>query len=399
MKILKSIFLFTFLAMITFSSCTKENEGEGTTIVEPEIEVTESTSNVLVGEVTGRSDGEGLDLGCFIIETPFQLNVNGEIITIETEEDLENIFEDFEESDSIYIDFVYPFEITYSDGETAIINNGEELGEAFASCVPDGGWGEDQFPAYLICDINSCYQLVYPISFTDLDGNNFTVTSEDEFIELISENPNLFFTFPLTLIDEDGVEVSAENSDDLFTLLGDCESNTFPDDTLLYDFDFSLGSVACYDLAFPITVQIINSDGSVSEQSVQDEDEFTSLFLEGNLIGFGYPLTLINEDGIETTVNNDEEYSEAIYACGNVFGEDIAIYLTFLTLPENPEGACYEITYPLTFNNGVEVNDMEAAFEQITTLAELTFPIEVTQNGIAVVLESLEDMIELIEGC
>ena len=400
MKILKSLFLLTFLAMITFSSCTKENKGE-TTETDPEVEVTETTSNALVGEVTGRSEGEGLDLGCFAIETPFQLSVNGENVTIESEEDLEAVIIDLEEDPEINIDFVYPLNITYTDGEAGIVNNGEELGEAFASCIPDAGWGENNFPAFLINDQNSCYQLVYPVNLNDFDGNTYSAESEDDFITLVSENQTLSFTFPINLINEEGEEVSADNTDNLFGLLADCNTGVYQGDSTDIGSDFGIGSIACFEVVFPATALVIDINGNVTEQDVADENALSSLFLEGNFIGFGFPLTLVDDEGVQITVNNEEELNAALQLCGfdieGPEGDEIA--LIFFIINENPDFDCYQINYPVTLDNDVEVNNVESALEQLSMGAGIAFPITVTQDGETVTIADLEALKALVFGC
>ncbi len=407
MKILKSLFLLTFLAMITFSSCTKENKGE-TTQTDPEVEVTATTTNALVGEVTGRSDGEGLELACFEIDTPFQLNINGENVTIESEEDLEAALTGLEEDPNTSVDFVYPINITYSDGETSVINNGEDLGEAFASCIPDTGWeedptGEDVFPAFLIGELNSCYQLAYPVALTDFDNNTYSADTEDEFIELLTENPELLFTFPINLIDEEGETVSADNIDGLFELLTECNTGVYEGDTTGTGFDcgFGIGSIGCYSVVFPATALVIDVDGNITEQTVADENALSALLIEGNFAGFGYPLTLADDEGTEVTVNSEDELYTALEACGFDFegpeGDEIAFL--FFIINENPDFDCYQINYPVTLDNDVEVNNVESALEQLSTGAGIAFPITVTQDGETVTIADLEALEVLVFGC
>ena len=58
---------------------------------------------------------KGLELGCFSIDTPFSLDVIGDIIEINTFEDLENAFQLDSSDVAINIDFVYPLNITNED--------------------------------------------------------------------------------------------------------------------------------------------------------------------------------------------------------------------------------------------------------------------------------------------
>lgn len=62
----------------------------------------------------------------------------------------------------------FPVEIITADGETATINNAEELEEAYEDC--SGGRGYDR---------DYCFELVLPVSYTMPDGSIITVEDEE----------------------------------------------------------------------------------------------------------------------------------------------------------------------------------------------------------------------------
>jgi len=74
----------------------------------------------------------------------------------------------------------------------------EELAELFAECLPDGGWEEGDFPAYLINFETSCYTLQYPIDLQDVNGDVITAENEAEFTGAISEE--IYFLTNMSLV-------------------------------------------------------------------------------------------------------------------------------------------------------------------------------------------------------
>lgn len=394
------------MASLFITSCTKEDIANEEIDPIEETEVEQLTDNPLVDDIEARSTGDGAELACFVIDYPFSLSVDGEISEIDSEEDLEAVFADLTGQE--IVDFVYPFDITYEDGTTESIADAEALGEAFATCIPDHGWdpgsgGQDDcgFPAYLITQDEGCYDLVYPITLVDSDtGATTEVSNDEEFIAAITNTELiLLFQFPLTLVDEDGVESTATDADGLFQLLVDCEYEGGGSvDTVI-----SVGGdIACYDIEFPFTVSLV--DGS--EVEVADNDELLSLMLEGNVVSFVYPITLLDEEGETITVNSDEDLMEAFIDCG-YGGTPLDIALPFLLSGDNAANdgfGCYDIIYPLTVVDDNETIELQSLDEAInitmeSPLAELQFPVSVTNSdGEVVTIESLEELFSTLEN-
>jgi len=393
--------------MVIFSivSCTKENIEEPE-VIDPIIEVpiTETSNNPLVAQVSSTSD-DVLDLGCFVIEMPFDLTVDGVVSTIENASDFEAALTNAgEEAD---IDFVYPIDIIYEDGEMATILSGEELGEAFSVCIPDDGWNdiEGGFPAYVINEENSCYNLVYPITLTDLDGEETVVADEAAFIDALANNPLLFFTFPLTLTNEDGEEVTAADDEELLTLFFECEGTHPPCDSV----SFGFGTIGCYEVVFPINVLVVDVDGNTSTVTLESEDDFNSALLNGNVIGFDFPLTLTDLEGNEVVINSEEEFEAALSACYGIGGEPNILTLGLLANDTSIDGTCYEIQFPVSFSNedGSVVVVASSAQEALESIlfnqldVAPVYPISVVMaaNGTTVTVENDEDLLDLIDAC
>lgn len=414
--------------MFTFTSCTEDPISTNEEIEIP-TEVEEDHYNPLLDNIENRDDLEGgLELGCFSIDTPFSLDIDGTIVEISSYEDLENAFDIDAEDPVINVDFVYPLAITYEDGTTDELADGEALGEAFAMCIPDEGWEEPDttinfdgtFPAFLISELNSCYELVYPVSLQDWDGNTYTANDEDELIDLLATEEALEFVLPLSLEGEDGVS-TANDVDELFDLLLDCQDQPWDgednEDDEEYDCPLDLGGIACYDVTFPLTLSTI--DGG--EITVNDYEELANAMLNGNVDNFVYPVTLVNvETGEETTVNDEEEFGAAIEACWE--GEDnggdnggdwedptgFGNAIFFILASDDFDGDCYSINYPISVTTleGTEVtfdsvDDVNEALNSGENLPEnLVYPVSVTNSDDEeVTLESDEDFFGLLEDC
>jgi len=404
---MKNSKILLLLVMIIFSlvSCTKENIEEPE-IIDPiiEIPITETSNNPLVAQVSSSSD-DFLDLGCFAIEMPFDLTIDGEVSTIGSVEDFEDALTNAGETADI--DFVYPIDITYEDGETASIASGEELGAAFSVCVPDDGWNdiEGGFPAYVINEENSCYTLLYPLTLTDLEGVETVVEDEATFIDALANNPLLFFTFPLILVTEDGEEVMAQDDEELLNLFFDCEGTHPPCDSVAFGF----GTIACYDVVFPINVLVVDVDGNTSMVTLESEDDFNSTLLTGNVVGFDFPITVTDLEGTEVVINSEEEFETAISDCFGFGGEPDILTLGFLANETSLDGNCYAIQFPVSFtspNGGliiVAANAQEALDAVISNQFNLVpvYPVSIIAAGTSntITLENEEDLVDLLDSC
>ncbi len=395
------ILMYISLVLLSIVSCTKENIEEPE-VIDPIIELVETSHNALVAQVN--TDG-GLDLGCFSIDLPFDLTVDGIVSTIGSIEDFEAALTDAGETAEI--DFIYPIDITYEDGETAVVADGMELGEAFSVCIPDTGWIDGGFPAYVINVENSCYTQVYPVTLTDLEGNSVVVEDETAFIEALANNDILFFEFPLTLLDENGEEVTAENDEELFELFFECEGTHPPCDSIPY----TGGGFACYSLGFPLGVIQIDADGNETTVILEDEDDLNNNLLNGNIIGFAYPLTLIDEEGNEVVVNSEEEMEAAFFECGGFGGPSDPSAILLLSGDVASGGACYDIQYPVNYMLPDETetetaSNLEEFSDAIFSntggfIIQLEFPVDVvlaTDNS-TLTLNNLDELLSLLEEC
>lgn len=400
MKLIKNIFFPLVLLLLMFTACERENiDNSGQTEVDP----SEISTNPLIGRTT-TSSGVGLDLDCFVINYSFSF-VDSEGIEHEvtSDEDLETLFSD---EALIIVDFVYPLNVT-QDGVESSVEDGEALAELFTSCVPDGGWEDGEFPAYVISLENSCLEHIYPLTLNDTEGNEVVVNNEDEYEEAILEEP-LVFVFPLTLLDnESGEEIVVNDIDELFDALFAC--NGFELGDSVWNWETGFEYIGCYMVEFPITVIV---DGE--EVIVENHEEFCELMIQGDIVDFAYPLNLTDVEGNTIVVNNAEELEAALEACGWIVigGEEGFLELLILqsgAVSQDEGGAgCYEIQFPIsvTLTDGTtlefnSMDDIDSIWNMPEEIELVNYPVTVTLNedGSEVEIGNLEENIEILENC
>ena len=394
------LFLFSILAMLlAFSSCEKEEISQVDDVI-PEVPTETQITNPLVYKMEIGGATDGLDLGCFSVDFPFDLVADGTTYTINSEEDFDAVFM----SEVEYVDFVYPLNITYNvDGTTASIADGEALGEAFASCINDEGWGEDLFPAFLISEESSCYEMVYPVNLVDFDGDISTANDEDEFIDLISSYDDiLFFQFPINLTDEEGNNVTANDIDELFELLFACDDGVSNPDGGNPDND------DCWDLTYPFSM--VDQDGNVYD--INSHEDLCSAALYGLELEYVFPLTLTNGDGEELVVNNAEDLEAAWADCwggSGEFGLDVFGFILSSDIFGFGD-ECYSIVYPLEYINSEteetgSIDDAAAAEAYVNGYPEffdeVVLPVTVIEleTGNEVTFDDVEAYFDFLYNC
>ena len=96
-------FLFGLL-LTSFFACERENMDTTEITEEPDEPEIVEEPNALLNRMNGDEDSESLELGCFELVLPIELEtLDGEVISINDEQDF---FEVIESNDSLIIDFV-----------------------------------------------------------------------------------------------------------------------------------------------------------------------------------------------------------------------------------------------------------------------------------------------------
>ncbi len=388
------------MLLFLFTSCEKENIDTIDITTEP-TEASTRTINNLIGNVSASTVANGLELGCITINYSFDVVLtDNTVVTVSSDADLEEYL-DPNPSDSIFIaDFVYPLEVVDADGNTVTAVDAEALGVLFGACVPDEGWVNEGFPAFIINLDEYCIALQYPVTVVDQDDNETTVNSEGEFADALASNQFLVFVFPLDVIDADGVTTTIENDEALFNAMLDCEQFNNPCDSIVT----GGGDIACYTLQFPVTV--ILTDSSIV--TVNNENGFFDLLLNGDISGFTFPLSLISFDGELIVVNNEIELQEALEDCG-----DIPININdtdVFSLISGTLQGCFSINYPMNIlladGSEVEITSEQELFDAMSggpanTSISISYPVSVTliEGGQTIEISELTELIDILANC
>ncbi len=400
MNLYRLSFLFLLSFTLIFTSCEKDNLEE---VIEVKETITPNpgdvaTANPLMSR--GLTTTTGLDLDCFTVNFPFTLvDPDGNQYPVNDQTDLDALGQD---SIYIYCDFVYPINVTYEDGTTGVINDINELSQAFANCLPNG-W-TDLFPAYAIGFDNSCYELVFPLTLVNDNGDSTTVTNLTEFNAAIADEPQ-YFVFPFDLQDEDGIQITVNDIDELLqALVSSC--GDFPVDTGIINWDTGLEYIYCYTVAFPLDVVLV--DGTVV--TVNDHMELCDLMLMGQFAGYAFPLTLTAPDGTVIVVNNQAELDAAANDCpgmgggGNIGSLELLFQLWIFSTDLSD---CYTMNFPIELiqfdGTSIMVNDateLENEMNSNPNVVEVTLPLFVTlTDGTILSINDQTDFDNLLISC
>ena len=349
-KFLKFFTLLVF-ASVLLVSCNKEEDLQPQT-QDPVVEnpVTENpTEGPVQGEaVDPPSDNDSGQInalvaatdteGCYEIAFPITfVYEDGSTVIANTEADLEEIFN---EEDPANLPWQIGFPVNLTDpetGETVVADDEEALITYFMECEDfnGGGNGGGGNGGENPCDsldfgfgTFGCYDLVFPISFVLEDGSIVTADDEDALGDIFFNNGPADFSYPVNLEDEDGQAQVANNEEELFELLEECEDFNGGGnggggewgDTVV--FPLTLMSIGinepgapqnCYAYVYPVSV--VNGDGETTTAN-NDEEMLNAVFSSNGTVDFVYPISLTsNENGETLTANNDEEAIALVEAC------------------------------------------------------------------------------------
>ncbi len=238
-SILRVFTLLAFISTFMITSCRTE---ELVSIQGPPDQVLEANSTVatLIQRMVindGSNDNIIDNSNCFNVQFPITVFVNGLEITVNSEndfDDIEAVFDEFDDDiDTLQIQF--PITIILTDFSEVVINTSSELNAQSSACN-----GENESD-----DDIECIDFEYPIKASIFNTNNEVIASvtlnNDKdlygFIDAIDKNDIINIDFPITVILFDGTEIVINNLDELErtieTYQNDCDEdddNDFNDD-------------------------------------------------------------------------------------------------------------------------------------------------------------------------
>ncbi|MGK0363819.1 MAG: hypothetical protein ACI85O_000872 [Saprospiraceae bacterium] len=445
----KFLKLFTLLifASALLVSCNKDEDVQPLTqtpVTETPEETATTPSTDNSGQINAMVAATETE-GCYEIAFPITfVYEDGTTVTADTEADLEDIFSEDAEN--------FPWEIGFpvsledpETGETVTAANEEELFAYFMECegFDDGEWDDEDGPwdDENPCDsidfgfgTFGCYDLVFPVSFVLEDGSIVTAEDEDALGDIFLNNGPADFSYPINLEDEDDVAYVANNEEELFALLEDCDDFDGGgnggggewDETVVLPLTFMSinggepgAPQNCYSYVYPVTVT--NDDGETTTAN-NDEEMLNAAFSSNGSINFVYPVSVTdNETGETLTANDEDEAWELIEACGDFDGggnggggeweETVVFPLTFMSINGGEPGVpqnCYSYIFPVSVTNddgeittaNTEEELLNAIFGNDQSI-DFVYPVSVTDNETGETLTANDDdeAWELVEAC
>jgi len=413
MILLKNPRILLFFLIVLITACTKENLDE-IVVEDPDYQPETVEVNSLILALRSNTP-TGLDLGCVTIEFPFDLLLeSGSTITITSEDDFDAASNQ-DPSDPV-VDFVFPLNVSYNDGNPTQVANINELGNLFGSCIPTDGWddahnsnGTFTIPAFLFEEL--CFDLVYPVDVEDADENAYTANNETELIDLIATTTNLSFILPITVVDDEGTQTTIESVAGFYDLYYACDGVSHPgtENGTVIDLSDLEGTDCNFEtLSIQFPYEVETEDGELI--TVQDENQEAALILSGVYYTVKYPFSLVDENGGVTTINNEAEFIQLILPCIIDIGDpadpcevtDAHVLLFFnglniLTVNKYP----YDINFPVTLivdgapvvvNSGDEYLPAVGGSPFNVKPAEIVYPVTVTQFGRDIVLNNDDEV-------
>ena len=228
------LILLAFFALLSFTAC----QNEETEITGPTEQETIVPSSALAGLMSSTTANFGayddvLDgSSCFSVDLPVTIVVSDITIVIETEDDLEeleDLFEEFEGNEDI-LDFIFPITIIFNDYTEVVIENEDQLENFINDC-------DDEVDD----DVIECIDFVYPISFSIFNAefdiiDTISINSDEElyvFLEELEEDDNALIVslnYPVTLEYSNGETIEVNSNAELAEAIEAAEDDCDDDD-------------------------------------------------------------------------------------------------------------------------------------------------------------------------
>ena len=298
---------------LSFTACQDEFEEINTGEEPTAITANSSTADLI--QRTSSNDGSCDNIvdgtSCFEINFPYTVEVNGMVLTIESEDDLDQIEEIFDsvEDDENLLDIIFPITVTAGDFSEITINGLEDLRELAAECK-EGGDDDDI----------ECIDFVYPITlFTfnvNLEQTSSVVVESDRDLRLffkdLGDDNLISFDFPISLKLYDETILTVENNEELATAIENAKDMCDEDDDDDYNDDdfnedeFKNELVECVWFVTEIKRNAVN-------QTLQYENYILNFKEDGTVVtGFtgaatveGTWSTTVGDDGAKLTMEFD----------------------------------------------------------------------------------------------
>jgi uncharacterized protein YcfL len=214
MKKFKILVLLVAVLSIGIYSCSDENPVNEQAVVFKSISLRSALNQIKKdNNITGRTTlNEPI---CFAFVYPLTLSYNNGIqVVVASYEGLLDLLES--ENANLYLEGInFPFQVS-QNGEVSTINNEDEFYELIDSC-DFNNVGEDMY-------LFDCYDIVYPFSVILNNNQTVVINSQEELFNIVSSSTIYIFEFvyPISLT-ENGQVTEVTSDYELFTLLATCD--------------------------------------------------------------------------------------------------------------------------------------------------------------------------------
>ena len=236
-----------------------------------------------------------------------------------------------------------------------------------------------------------CFVINYPYNVSD-GQTSTTINSDEELFAYLNDlefDSDFFIEVPFDVTLSDGSQQTITSYEALEMLLEACYGFDDFDDDFDDGFDDGFDEDECFVLNYPLTA--LDFDGN--EVTVNSEEDLYTF----EFAGFVYPISVTLTDGTQQTINSSQEFDslyndcydiEDCYDCGEL---------------------CFEIVFPMTFvsENGtvVTVSDYDELWDFISQLTEedvfvVSYPITVQfEDGTQQTANNDEEFEALYAAC
>lgn len=295
---MKNLLKLPLVFLLVLNACSNEKVDETT----PELEAEESISQELMSNLfdsarfaeSTNQESDYVEEGeCFVINYPYSVSDGETSTTFNSDDDLIAFLETLDYDAEVYIEV--PFDVTFADGSQLTINNYEEFEIILNDCYSDYNY-DDDYDDYE----EECFELNYPLTAVDHEGNQVTVNSEQDLYNFEFAG----FVYPISVTLSDGSQVSVNSPQEFDSLYNDC-----------YDIEDCYDcETQCFEIVFPFS--FVSENGIVDTVNNYDElYDFLSQLSEDDTYMISYPITVEFEDGTQQTANSDEELAALYESC------------------------------------------------------------------------------------
>jgi len=396
------------IVLFIMVSCTKEEP----IIIEENTEITNTSSTVkALMEMEG--DEAKSTNACFDFVFPIKLNFEDEKQqSIASFEELSSTFEKWyaenKGKDNKELAFIYPLEVSFSNGTVKEIQSNKELIALIIGC-------KDVFDDKDHNELkDNCFEINYPVTVVFEDKSTLVINDLEEHKAAVEDQGKgkSIFVFPIEVIFKEDKRLEVKSQDDLDKLYKDCKEKWYEEDKEEDDklFDFTGGYSDCFQINYPVS--LIIWDGTVTTLSDAEEARNWVNSPEFDKHTFQFPIEIIFKNDYDdekvVTINSEGEWIRIRNSCN----EDDKDW----EHPDWDEGKhfaalffdCFEVSYPIRLyigdGNSQVVNNQEEVIELMRATGrayfKVAFPIRITFDGDEKEIVTNVDLVKLIvEKC